>query len=91
MFNLFSKQTIFIRPRNRHNKFRRNRYLSRNPRESIERLITDFIRKLKRKAENSPLIRHRWIYNIRPKKFDLPFLFWFIAKPPDTTFRIFTI
>lgn len=90
MYDFVPKFNIYIRPRRRYNKFHRYKYFYKLIRESFERIITKFIRKLRSKAENAPLIRHRWIYTIRPKTFDLSFLFWYIAEPPDTVFRIIT-
>ena len=87
MYDTVSKINIYIRPLNRRNKFGKYEYFCKLVRESIERIIFNFIRKLQRKAENVTPPYHRWICNVRLKRFDLLYLYRYIYEPPDTVFR----
>lgn len=82
---LWSINHTYTRPHNKRKFIKK--YYSSPICESIESMIMEFLNELKHKAENSVPLYHRWICNIRLKRFDLLYLFRYIFKPPDTVFR----
>lgn len=90
MYNHSSKIHTYVRPHHNRNKFHSIEEFYKVSCKFIEQFIMDYFDKLARKTENTSPVQPPWIYNIRPKKFDSSFLFWYIAKPPDTVFHRLT-